>query len=427
MSDGTRDLLVRGIAAAKAGDEKEALFYLDWVLRLDPPIHQRIDAWYWLSEIVTDSSIQREYLEKILVHDPSDGRARRKLSILDGKLNPEDIIDPDRVSKEGSKAPIKSEVEKFNCPHCGGRLTYTADGQSLVCEYCESRQQLSQVSGKSGFIQERDFHAALATSQGHHEPISAHSINCGGCSAVLILESGQISQTCPYCLTPYALDQIRNGEIIPPDGILPLELTEEQALNHFSNWFHTELPDFGYELAASELIYLPVWTFDLGGQVFWNCKVKKDRHWTIMEGHEIVYHNDLPIFATQKIPEELVSVLSDFDFSKMIEFDRRYLAGIKAENYQISAGDASLKARQKALDDQRRKIIDRISSQVTQLRLDSTKIIVEMFRLIFVPVCLVQFEISGERFQGLINGQTGKVIGQKPVHSKKSFLDSLFG
>jgi uncharacterized CHY-type Zn-finger protein len=427
MSDSTRDLLVRGIAAAKAGDKKEAFFYLEWALRLEPPLHQKIDAWYWLSEVSTDLQMQREFLEKIVINDASDGRARRKLAILDGKLDPSELIDPDLISQSSNPDPRKSSIEGFTCSQCGGRMTYAADGQSLLCEYCESRHRLIKAAGSSGSVPESDFHVAMATKRGHVNPIWAHSVTCGGCGAALILEAGQVSDVCPYCLTPYALDQIHDVEIVPPDGILPFVLSEDQVVNCFATWFQSEMSGSVCEKSSIQMVYLPVWTFDLGGQVSWNCQIKKDRKWVQLNGQEIIYHNDMPIFATRHLLEVLHPALSSFDLSKMVDFDRRYLAGVKAENYQISAGDASLLARKIALDDQRQKILSKITSQVSQFRIDSTRIIVEAFRLAYIPACLVQYEIAGNNYLGLINGQTGDLQMQKPAASKKSFFRRLLG
>jgi hypothetical protein len=44
-----RDLLTRGIAAAKAGNREEARFYLEWVLITEATEEQRLQAWLWLS------------------------------------------------------------------------------------------------------------------------------------------------------------------------------------------------------------------------------------------------------------------------------------------------------------------------------------------------------------------------------------------
>lgn len=62
MSDGARDLLVRGIAAAKTGDRAEA----------------------------------RHWLEEVLANDPHNPRALRRLALVDGRLQRGDLIDPDQ-------------------------------------------------------------------------------------------------------------------------------------------------------------------------------------------------------------------------------------------------------------------------------------------------------------------------------------------
>jgi hypothetical protein len=58
------------------------------VLRLDPLTHVRVEAWLWLSEISTDPDEQRQCIDSLLAIDANDARARRKLAILNGQLNP---------------------------------------------------------------------------------------------------------------------------------------------------------------------------------------------------------------------------------------------------------------------------------------------------------------------------------------------------
>ncbi|MEN4100540.1 MAG: hypothetical protein ROW52_11495, partial [Anaerolineaceae bacterium] len=228
------------------------------------------------------------------------------------------------------------------------------------------------------------------------------------------------------CQTSFAFEQIIEKEMIPPDSILPFEITLDQALSAFTAWQNSEMRE-DVENIHHHLMYLAVWTFDMGGQVTWRCQVKKGDDWLPLDGHEIVYHNDLPVFATRRLPAELRAGLSGYDFSKIVAFDRRYLAGSIAENYQISAGDASLLARQMCLEAEREKILSRLPSQVDQFRINSTKMIVEAFRLVLLPACLVQYSVSSQRYQALVNGQTGKVLAQKPSPRRKSLFSRLFG
>src|SRR3954447_10885656 len=98
MSDEARDLLVHGVAAAIAKDADEARFYLEWVLRVDPDTEQETEAWYYLSKVTVDPVEKRQCLENVLAAYPNHPEARMDLAILDGRLRPEDIVDPNHVA-----------------------------------------------------------------------------------------------------------------------------------------------------------------------------------------------------------------------------------------------------------------------------------------------------------------------------------------
>src|SRR5438046_101481 len=93
MSNSAGDLLIYGEAAAQANSRDEARFYLEWVLRSDADLEQEADAWYWLSRIADDPSEKRNCLENVLAASPNYPEARRDLAILDGQLNPKEIVD----------------------------------------------------------------------------------------------------------------------------------------------------------------------------------------------------------------------------------------------------------------------------------------------------------------------------------------------
>lgn len=125
MLDVGRDLLVRGIAAAKAGGKDEARFFLEKFLRLDPPMEMRTEAWRYLAEITDHPSEKRDYIGRILAFDPTDGSARRALALLDGRLDPADIVNPDRVpplgtfcdSRDRRRAALMSAM-RIGSPRC---------------------------------------------------------------------------------------------------------------------------------------------------------------------------------------------------------------------------------------------------------------------------------------------------------------------
>jgi hypothetical protein len=141
-------LLVRGIAAAKAGSKQEATFFLEWVLRTEGAPDQHLEAWWWLSQVSNDPVEKRRYLEEVLARNPSDHRARRALAILDGRLKPETIVEADRIPERRPISVGEAPAERFTCPRCGGRSPAasdpwhprTSEGRSLRLDWILYRQ-----------------------------------------------------------------------------------------------------------------------------------------------------------------------------------------------------------------------------------------------------------------------------------------------
>jgi DNA-directed RNA polymerase subunit RPC12/RpoP len=218
MSDSARDLLVRGIAAAKAGDKQEARFFLEWVLRTDADRDQQIDAWYYLSQISEDPAARRECLENVLVLDPSHPEARRGFAILDGRLDPAAIIDPDRPDTIPHPPPPPLPAQRFVCQKCGGKLAFSPDGQQLTCTYCHAHMTLYQAVESGAVVREQDFTVALATAKGHAHPVATQSLTCHGCGVSFLLGPATLSLTCPYCGSPYVVQITESRTLVPPEG-----------------------------------------------------------------------------------------------------------------------------------------------------------------------------------------------------------------
>src|SRR6185295_8650113 len=131
MIDDGRDLLILGIAAAKDGRRDEARRYLELCLLNDPQTDTRLQAWRYLAEVSDNTAEKRDYLDRVLAVDPTDGTARRALAILDGRLNPSDVVNPDRIAPGLAAHSVGVQTdgsspagaERLSCPRCGsGRM-----------------------------------------------------------------------------------------------------------------------------------------------------------------------------------------------------------------------------------------------------------------------------------------------------------------
>jgi DNA-directed RNA polymerase subunit RPC12/RpoP len=258
-------MFVRGVAAAKAGEVAEDRKYFEWLLRRSPSAEMEIDAQIWLAEFEHDPALKHDQLEDVLALNSLEPRARRALAILNGEITPEKIVDPENLPdvRRGGQA----EADRFTCHNCGGRMSYAADGRSLTCDYCEMRGDGSEAGAAPD---EQDFILALATIKGHAHPETARTFSCEACGAGYILAAESLTLTCHHCGSVYVVKETETDTWIPPQGVIPFSVTQEQAEAAMRSRLEEE---YGITPKAGDRppvgVYLPAWTFDLGGAITW--------------------------------------------------------------------------------------------------------------------------------------------------------------
>jgi Zn finger protein HypA/HybF involved in hydrogenase expression len=409
MSDLSHSLLVEGIACAKAGDKKQARDYLEWMLRLDPTLEDRMDAWYWLSQVSDDPKIQRGYAEDILAHNPTDPRARRQLAILDGKLKPDKIIDPDHLEVSAPHLDQGVDASRYTCPKCGGRMTYTPDGQSLTCEFCETRQQLG-LPGEQGPISiEQDFVIAMATNQGHFQPNVQYTFDCQGCGARFIFSERQLTTTCPFCQSNYVILSQEAHEIIDPHVIIPFSVNEDNAKEILRAWLSQNPQPNHFHVIGGTGIYLPAWIFSMGGTIRWTGKLPENFKKILETGNGLVYQADLIVPATKRLSEVGKEEFQNFQVNALQPFDSRFLVDWIAETYQVNVGDAALLARQMARSREISRISNSYNGIIEELTVSTTDMLVDTYKLALLPFWLTHIVSDTQKIEVVINGQTGNL------------------
>ena len=429
-SRNVRDLLLRGVAAAKNGDEEEAFYYFERVLLTESNGEERAKAWLWLSGLYNDPAEQRQCLEQALALQPQNGLARRGMAVQDGRLNPDDIIDPNKLEQTAiAEAEAQAaRVEQFTCPRCNGRLHYTPDKKALACEFCDYRQTIEgqQIQAQYGLGEfEQDFIAAMHTKRGHLHPIRMRAFQCQACAVEFLLTPETLSVTCPYCDSVHVTETAETREILPPQALIPFAVSAERAEKTIRSWFKK------HSISRPRLspiigIYLPLWTFDIGGVIKWRGLVKRgDNDWVPINGEKVIFYDDVLALATHKLPRTLANkILHSFDLQELIKYDARYLADWPAERYQVALGDAAIQARKQVLTELRRHPLDLTGeSYIHDLHTSTSDMIVESFKQVLLPLWLAHYKLEDKIYDVLINGQTAELFGERP----QGIVGWLFG
>lgn len=441
MSETVRQFLVRGIAAAKTNDPKdkeEARRYLNRAVNAqDADFDQRAKAWLWLSQLEDDPVKKRDCLENVLAIDPSDPLARRGLAIIDGRLKPEDVVDPNQPIEPA--APARPKVRRYACPKCGGKMAYHAAKRALTCDYCGNRLTELQAIQQGALVQEQDFTATLPTAKAHRwELATRRTLKCEGCGATFTLPPTQTSGACPFCGSAHLMQTPTGGELIQPEGVLPFQFDAEAARQCVIKWIDALKfrPGDLDERAAVSLpgsVYLPCWTFDLGGQLKWHALIGEQHGrqtvWLPRNDLYLVYHDDLIVPGSHTVAKKLLDDVLEFDTQALRPYSIDLLADQAVEIYQVSMADASLVARQRALNIAREYVLSHslAGKQVKDFQMNSLGLIVESYKLALLPLWLTTYRYKNETFAVAVNGQTGQAAGQVPRSGFQKALAGLFG
>lgn len=411
MSDGAHDLLVRGIAAAKAGERAEARHYLEWALRQQPSSDEQLEAWLWLSDVAEARDEARRWLEEVLANDTHNPRALRRLAVLDGRLPRGDIIDPDQPLPAPALVDGPVDVERFACPACGGQMAYAPDGEGLQCDHCGRRTAIADGEQVVVPAAENDFVLALATARGHARPEASPTFACAACGARFLLAPETLSLTCPYCDATYAVEASDERMLIAPDTLVPLMVSAEEARASLLAWSRkaarTGKPFVIDRLAA---VYLPVWQFEMGGVIDWNGAPAGNR-WAMETG---------PLSGTEP-PVTPIAVLAKANPQPgqaaaaesappdlLVHFDSSYLAAWPAETYSLSLADSALRARERSL----RATEGRLAAAAggPRLTVRSARMVVESYCLTLVPVWLADTHVGDAQLGLVLSGVTATVF-----------------
>jgi hypothetical protein len=214
--------------------------------------------------------------------------------------------------------------------------------------------------------------------------------------------------------------------MIEPDSILPMAFDQKQASWQLVHWVEKMKITPQEQVQAPRGLYLPAWTFNIIGSIPWNGMVLRDTREFPVSGQKDVNFNDIRILGSKKLADLLVKTLPEFDLSCAVAYDARFLAGWMADVYDLPMAEASLEARQIAVE-RMCAMIHQEFGQVQNLGYSTSSVMVSAFKLILVPVWVTDIKTHERSCLVLINGRTGSVHSEIPERGLAGWLDYLHG
>lgn len=322
-------------------------------------------------------------------------------------------------------------------------MAYDPPTGALRCGSCKSTQPVAAEAAAAP----ADYERAMAETP----PVlseTALELSCSSCGATVTFEPPYVAGECPFCATKLVAQAKAADPLITPSGVLPFHLSGEQVNERIKAWVNSRwfAPNALKTLASYDRLqgmYLPHWTYGAHaitsyrgqrGDAYFVTEVVTDnqgrqverqvRHvrWSGAAGTVETDFERLLVLASKTVERERVEELTPWDMDQLRGYQPAYLAGFRAQRYQVNLAEGFEEAKQQMKPAIESAIRQDIGGDEQRIDTYQTAYQDVKFEHLLLPVWLGAYRFQNRVYQVFVNARTGEVQGERPYSAAKITL-----
>ncbi len=341
----------------------------------------------------------------------------------------------------------------YKCPNCGAAMEFDSESQKLGCKRCGTQIGVADYEKEYASLMEDVAYVnkeASAESEQKQEDDTisedqrgkVHNMkiyNCQSCGAQLVADEYTSATFCSYCGNPTLVEDRLQGEF-RPQVIIPFKINKDQAVDIYKKWLKKGLLT-PKELSTTSTIekisgvYVPFWLYSYNARTQMNAHANKvrttrkgDTEYTYTD-HFDVYRDihaefdRIPADASEKMPDRQMDMLEPYQYEDIEDFAMPYLSGYLSERFNYTPDEIESRARERAdryITDIARNTIQGYTSVSVVGNNVSLKPKENEYALL--PVWMLNFRFKNKEFHFYLNGQTGKIVADRPISAAKAVI-----
>jgi len=350
--------------------------------------------------------------------------------------------------------------KEYPCPQCNAELTYSASKGRMICSFCGYEAPVSEAGSMTEVHTQTEIDEAVVETVIEHDlskgleiaskeegwGTETRNFKCNSCNAIVAVEPNAVATVCPFCGSSHVLAQEGSSHVLKPESVLPFEVDRDTAVAKFRTWLGRGWfrPNEVKRIARSaearlQGVYLPFWTFDAQTFSRWQAEagyhyyvterytvtvdgrrqtrtrqVQKTR-WQPASGRHDEFFDDVLVYATRSVHENILQRIYPCDTSKLIPYRPQYLAGWRAEEYQVSLEEGWAMG-QNIIKERLYQACGREVPGDTYRNLRvQTRFEDITFKHTLLPVWIASYHYNQKVYNFMVNGETGRVQGEAPI------------
>lgn len=313
-------------------------------------------------------------------------------------------------------------VKEYTCPNCKAGVEFNPESQKWKCNYCFSEFNENEVD----IIYEEN-------KESSQEPLEdLNSYNCTSCGAELIADDTTSATFCIYCKSHSIIKNRFSGQFAP-QSVIPFKVGKKEAQEIYTKWISKKRfapKNFKNKTEIEKItgIYIPFWLFDnnVKGHIegegtkvrTWSdndYKYTQTKYYSILREGTANY-NGVPVDGLKKLDDSLMMGIEPYNYNELSSFSMKYMTGFMAEKYDVDAKEASTVVSERVKQYMSSRLKQTVSgyNSFTQ---NSNKVTITNMEHSYamLPIYLLVNKHEDKKYEFIINGQTGKIIGDTPI------------
>jgi len=270
---------------------------------------------------------------------------------------------------------------------------------------------------------------------------------CENCGSEVATDTDQRSYVCPFCDSTYVAEFSReHTERQRPEFVIGFAVTQEQAQEKFrqwirsNNWFRPG--DLKTAQVAEKLkgVYLPFWSFSMLAASSWNATIGeywyrtetytttdskgktvtrtrqvRETEWWPLSGRHHRYYSGYLVSGSRGLSQRDADRIKPFQLPALKRYEPYFLAGWLCEEYSVERDEALEVCRQEFHQREQRNVAAFLPGDTHRGLQVDTRFSNVNSDLCLAPIYLLSYRYGEKLFRFLVNGQTGKIAGDKPL------------
>jgi len=235
-----------------------------------------------------------------------------------------------------------------------------------------------------------------------------------------------------------------------PEFVIGFAVTKEQAQEKFAQWIKENAwyrpGDLGLASTAEKQrgVYLPFWSFSMLAESTWQSSIGeywyrtetytttdsdgktvtrtrqvRETEWWPLSGNHHHYYSGYLVSGSRGLPQADAERIKPFQLPALKRYEPYFLAGWFSEEYSVERETALSLCQQEFYRREQNNVGAFLPGNTYRDLQVSTRFSQINSDLCLLPVYVLSYRYQDKIYRFLVNGQTGKTAGDKPVSYKR--------